>query len=90
MGRPRAKQWFFASLLFLSSFRVVFLGGSFSGNINPPGGLPGTNPGFLETQISPKNQGLETGWSVFFEVFKVCGEKLQCCGINFSMRFQIE
>ncbi len=56
----------------------------------PPGGLPGTNPGFLETQISPKSQGLKTGWSVFFEVFKVCGEKFQCCGINFSMRFQIK
>ena len=24
------------------------------------------------------------------KVFKVCGEKFQCCGINFSMRFQIK
>jgi len=44
----------------------------------------------LETQISPKSQGLETGWLVVFEVFKVRGEKFQCCGINFSMRFQIK
>jgi len=67
----------------------IFFGGSFL-KYKPPGGLPGTNPGLLETQISPKNQGLKTGWSVFFEVFKVRGEKFQCCGINFSMWFQIE
>ena len=39
----------------------VFVSGLISGNIKPPGGLPGTNPGFWETQISPKNQGLKTG-----------------------------
>ena len=44
---------------------------------------PWTNPGFLETQISAKSQGLKTSWSVVFEVFKVCGEKFQSCGINF-------
>jgi hypothetical protein len=55
----------------------------------PPGGLPGTNPGFLETLISAKSQGLKTSWLFVCKVFKVCGAKFQCCGIHFSMRFQM-
>ena len=70
------------------SGNIYFLG-VISGNINPPGAVRGQIPA-LETQISAKSQGLKTGWSAFFEVFKVCGEKFQSCGINFSMRFQIK
>ena len=46
---------------------------------NPWGGKflenPWANPGFLETQISPKSQGLKTSWScftMFFEILKIC------------------
>ena len=31
---------------------------------------PWTNPGFLETQISAKSQGLKTSWPVFFRFLK--------------------
>ena len=48
----------------ISSF--FFWGGVISGNINPPGGLPETRPGFLETQISAKSQGLKTFRLIFF------------------------
>ena len=47
----------------------ILLGGHFW-KYKPPGGLPVTNPGFLETQISPKSQGLKTGWSFFLRFFK--------------------
>jgi hypothetical protein len=56
----------------------------------PPGGLPETNPGFLETQISAKSQGLKTSWSIFCWKNKVCGAKFQFSGTNFPMRFQIK
>ena len=75
--------------VFAISQIFIFCGGHFW-KYKPPGGLPGTNPGFLETQISPKSRGLKTGWSVLFEVFKVCGAKFQFSGTNFSMRFQIK
>ena len=46
---------------------------------NPWGGksleIHKTSPGFLETQISPKSQGLKTSWSfftMFFENLKIC------------------
>ena len=71
-------------------YRKIFIFWSQLCKFKPPGGLPGTNPGFLGTQISAKNQGLKTSWSFFFEILKVCGDKIQCCGINFSMRFQIK
>ena len=32
--------------------------------------VPGTNPGFLETQILAKNQGLKTSWSCFAKFVK--------------------
>ena len=52
-------------------YQKIFVLGVISGNINPPGGgLPGTNPGFLETQISPKNQGLKTSWSFIVKFLK--------------------
>ena len=42
------------------------MGGKFSEN-------PWTNPGFLETQISQKSQGLKTSWPFFTKVFKFPG-----------------
>ena len=62
---------------------------------NPWGGKslenPWTNPGFLETQISTKSQGLKTSWSVCFSFFfKFCGAKFQFSGTNFSKRFRIK
>ena len=57
-------------LMFLQFSRKICFVGVISGNIKPPGGLPGTNPWFLETQISSKSQGLKAGWSVFFAVFR--------------------
>ena len=35
-----------------------------------PGGLPGTTPGFLETQISATSQGLKKSWSFFVKLLK--------------------
>ena len=66
----------------------IILLGVYSGNINPSGGLPGTNPGFLETQISQKNQGLKTGWSFFLRFLKFVAESSKVvaltvrCGIE--------
>ena len=34
-----------------ANYWKLFFGGVISGNKNPPGGLPETNPGFSETQI---------------------------------------
>ena len=49
---------------------IGFFGGVISGNIKPLGGLPGTNPGFLETHISAKSQGLKTSGSVVLRFLK--------------------
>ena len=52
----------------------VFVGtcclvGSFSGNINPPGGCRRRDPSFLETRISPTNQVLNSVWLISFGCF---------------------
>ena len=49
--------------MFSGIFRKTHFWGHFW-KYKPPGGLPGTNPGFLETQISAKSQGLKTVWSI--------------------------
>ena len=45
---------------------VLFVWGHFW-KYKPPGGLPETRPGFLETQITAKSQGLKTVWSISFD-----------------------
>ena len=55
--------------LFLSVLCFFFGGWSFSGNINPPGGLPETRPWFLETRISLKSAVLKSMWFISFNVF---------------------
>ena len=47
----------------------MFCLGVFSGNINPPGGLPETRPWFLETIISLKSQVLKSVWLISFNDF---------------------
>ena len=37
-------------------FQKIFVFVVISGNMKTPGGLPGTNPGFLETQIYAKSE----------------------------------
>ena len=54
--------------LMFSGISRFFFGGHFW-KYKPPRGLPGTNPGFLETQISAKSQGLKTVWSIYFNDF---------------------
>ena len=71
--------------MFLQFSRFVFLGGDISGNITPPqGGLPGTNPGFLETQISAKSQGLETNWSFFVKCLKFVARSSNLVALTFQ------
>ena len=59
---------------------------------NPWGGKslenPWTNPGFLETQISTKSQGLKTSWSVFFQFFKFCGRSSNSVALTFRGGFE--
>ena len=56
---------------FLTKWLPFFFGGGghFWKN-KSPGGLAGTNPGVLETQISAKNQSLKTVWSFFVKLLK--------------------
>ena len=49
-------------------------GGGHFWKYKPPGGLPETRPGFLETQISAESQGLKTVWSILFSDFEVPGD----------------
>jgi hypothetical protein len=53
-GDHFVKQILFFMLSGISRFLYFWV--VISGNINPLGGLPGTNPGFLETQMSTKNR----------------------------------
>ena len=58
---------------------------------------PWTNPGFLETQISAKSQGLKTSWPFFVKFYKLvdffynnvalsfrCGSRRGSPGIDLS------
>ena len=51
-----------------SGISRFFVGSQFW-KYKPPGGLPETRPGFLETQIPAKSQGLKTVWSIYFNDF---------------------
>ena len=64
-------------------FQKIFFLGVISGNINPLGGLPGTNPGFLETQISAKSQGLKTSWSICFRKIKFVARSSNSVALTF-------
>ena len=55
-------------LCFLTFPENLFFWGHFW-KYKPPGGLPETRPGFLETQNSAKSQGLKTVWSIYFNDF---------------------
>ena len=66
---------------------IIF--GVISGNINPPGGcLPGTIPGFLETQISAKSQGLKTVWSFFSYFSKFVARSSDSVALTFRFGFR--
>ena len=58
-------------------FLVSFL------EIYPLRGLPGTNPGFLETQISAKSQGLKTSWSCFVKFLKFVARSSNVVALTF-------
>ena len=56
-----------------------------------PWGAAGDKSRVVENPDFTNKSRFENGLVVcFFKVFKVCGAKFQSCGINFSMRFQIE
>ena len=60
-------------------------GGVISGNINPPGWLPGTNPGFLETQISANSRVWKRfGWFLLMIFWNLV--RTFVSGTNFSRR----
>ena len=58
-----------------------------SGNINPPGAAGDKSRVFGNPDFGQKSR-FENKLAVFHKVLKVCGLLFQCCGINFSMRFQ--
>ena len=67
----RTKNWNGGGCLLLLTSKLLehILWGGHFWKYKPPGGLPETNPGFSETQISAKCQGLKTVWSIYFSDF---------------------
>ena len=59
-----------------------FWGGHFW-KYKPPWGLPGTNPGFLVTQISSKSQGLKTVWSFIVKFLNVVARSSNSVALTF-------
>jgi hypothetical protein len=68
------------------NFQILFFEGQFL-KYKPPGGLPETRPGFLETQISAKSQGLKTVWSISFNVFCYLSETDNSPALTFRCGF---
>ena len=69
------------------SQKIFCVGGLFW-KYKPPGGLPGTNPGFLETQILAKSQGLKTSWSCFVICSKFVERSSNSVALTFRCGFR--
>ena len=74
--------------MFSDISRKIFFFGVISEKYKPPGGLPETRPGFLETQISAKSQGLKTVWSIYFNDFLSFGWFYNSVALTFQGGFE--
>ena len=83
--KGKSRKAFYNKMPIFDMFAIsqILLGRVFSGNINPPGGLPGTNPRFLETQISSTSQGLKTSCLFFVSFLKFVARSSNSVALTF-------